>query len=50
MGLFNAWWAARVKDLKPTAGYGPDGRRFWRDIASAARRLGVPAASVRRLR
>ena len=50
MGLFNAWWAARVEGLKPTAGYGLDGRRFWRDIAPAARRLGVPADSVRRLR
>ncbi|HEX7897804.1 MAG TPA: hypothetical protein VF950_08595 [Planctomycetota bacterium] len=50
MGLFNAWWAARVEGLKPTAGYGLDGRRFWRDIAPAALRLGVPPDAVRRLR
>lgn len=50
MGLFNAWWAARVEGLKPTAGYGTDGRRFWRDIAPAARRLGVDAEAVVRLR
>jgi ribonuclease HII len=50
MGLFNAWWAERVEGLKPTAGYGADGRRFWKDIRKAADRLGVAAEAVVRLR
>jgi hypothetical protein len=50
MGLFNAWWAAQVEGLRPTAGYGADGRRFWRDIAAAAGRLGIAAEAVCRLR
>jgi hypothetical protein len=50
MGLFNAWWAGHVEGLRPTAGYGVDGRRFWRDIAPALLRLGLPAEHVRRLR
>lgn len=50
MGLFNAWWAARVEGLRPTAGYGTDGARFWREIAPACSRLGLPADAVLRLR
>lgn len=50
MGLFNGWWAARVEGLRPTAGYGADGRRFWRDIAGAAGRLGLREDAVCRLR
>lgn len=50
MGLFNAWWAERVDGLKPTAGYGADGRRFWKDIRTAADRLGVDCDAVVRLR
>jgi hypothetical protein len=46
MGLFNAWWAGRIDGLKPTAGYGADGRRFWREISRTARRLGVKAEAV----
>ncbi len=31
MRLFNAWWAERAS-VRPTAGYGADGRRFWSEI------------------
>jgi len=40
MRLFNAYWAVRV-GVRPTAGYGTDARRFWREIEPhlAAHRL-----------
>jgi len=41
MRLFNAYWAREVSQVRPTAGYYVDGRRFYRDIAPAVRRLGV---------
>lgn len=50
MELFNAWWTARVEGLKPTAGYGRDGGRFWREIEPACARLGVTPDAVLRLR
>lgn len=31
MRLFNAYWAERV-GVRPTAGYGLDARRFWREV------------------
>lgn len=50
MEMVNAWWAARVPDLAPTAGYYTDGRRFLADIADAADRLGVDRALLQRSR
>jgi hypothetical protein len=50
MDLFNAWWAAQVQGLKPTAGYGRDGSRFWSDIEAACGRLGLAREAVLRLR
>ena len=50
MELFNRWWACRVANLRPTAGYGSDGRRFWRDIAAHAGRLGLTDEAILRLR
>lgn len=32
MMAFNAFWAERVPNLRPTAGYPGDAQRFWRDI------------------
>ncbi len=32
MELLNKWWAERIADLKPTAGYYTDGKRFLKDI------------------
>ena len=45
---FNAWWAARVPDLEPTAGYVTDGRRFLADLGSHA--SSVPGAKLVRTR
>jgi hypothetical protein len=50
MVLFNAYWAAQVSDLKPTAGYPVDSRRFWGAIEPAVHRLGVPKALLWRAR
>jgi hypothetical protein len=37
MMAFNAFWAERVPNLKPTAGYPGDALRFWNDIESVVR-------------
>jgi ribonuclease HII len=41
MLAFNAYWQQRLEDLKPTAGYSRDARRFLRDIAPALHADGV---------
>jgi hypothetical protein len=41
MRAFNAFWQAELPDLRPTAGYPVDARRFRRDIAEVQRRLGI---------
>lgn len=50
MGRFNAWWANQVADLRPTAGYYTDGKRFLRDIGPSARKLGIQTARLVRSR
>ncbi len=39
MHLFNAFWQAQSADLKPTAGYAVDARRFLKDIAGLRKEL-----------
>lgn len=41
MRAFNAFWLTRVPDLRPTAGYPTDAKRFKRDIADAQTELGI---------
>jgi hypothetical protein len=41
MYAFNEFWRRHVPELKPTAGYPDDARRFRRDIAAAQRKLGI---------
>ena len=41
MKAFNQFWCARVPDLRPTAGYPGDAKRFRVDIAHEQRRLGI---------
>jgi hypothetical protein len=50
MKLFNAWWAERHAGLRPTAGYGADGRRFFREIEPSLAALSLPRETVLRLR
>ena len=41
MRAFNAFWTARLPDLRPTAGYPGDAYRFKADIASLQQELGI---------
>ena len=41
MEAFNAWFAARQPDLKPTAGYTQDGRRWLEEAAGTIERVGL---------
>ena len=41
MHLFNRFWIEKSKDLKPTAGYARDARRFLRDIARSRAELRI---------
>ena len=41
MRAFNAYWCERVPQLRPTAGYPADAKRFRRDIESTRRALGI---------
>jgi hypothetical protein len=41
MGIYNNFWAQRVPNLLPTAGYYTDGRRFYQEILPAVRRIGI---------
>jgi ribonuclease HII len=50
MGLFNDWWAGHLAGLRRTAGYGVDGRRFYREIDAVREFLQVPREAVLRLR
>jgi len=50
MAGFNRFWAAHVPGLAPTAGYHVDGKRFYRDIAPAAARLGIDPGILLRTR
>ena len=46
MARLNAWFRERMPDVKPTAGYVEDGRRFLADVASVLR---VERVDLRRL-
>jgi hypothetical protein len=41
MRAFNDFWCARVPDLRPTAGYPMDSRRYRKAIATVQRELGI---------
>jgi hypothetical protein len=41
MEAFNAFWAAHLPNLAPTAGYPQDARRFQAEIATKQRELGI---------
>ncbi|MFN0055341.1 MAG: hypothetical protein ACKV0T_24610 [Planctomycetales bacterium] len=42
MAAFNAFWRSHLLDLKPTAGYPVDARRFRKEIAALQQELGIP--------
>jgi len=49
MARFNAYFTARAPDLKPTAGYATDGRRFWNDLQPHLDKFAIDAADLRRI-
>lgn len=46
MKQFNAFWAKHVPDLKPTAGYPGDAKRFYDAIQPAMKKLGISKDAV----
>ena len=48
--LVNKFWCARVPNLRPTAGYYQDGRRFLEDISGAIDTAAVDRAILVRSR
>jgi hypothetical protein len=50
MRQFNRFWCGHVNELKPTAGYPGDARRFYTAIRPAMKRLGIEEAAVWRKR
>jgi ribonuclease HII len=39
--LFNAYWQEKVRDIKPTAGYPEDAKRFLGQIQNTKNKLGI---------
>ncbi len=50
MSLLNRYWCGEVADLRPTAGYYTDGRRFLADIDHHCKRLNTPMSHLVRVR
>lgn len=50
MLLFNRFWCSRRPDLKPTAGYPVDARRFLREVESEALSAGIDPSVFTRMR
>lgn len=50
MEMVNHFWMAKVSNLKPTAGYPEDGKRFFEEIHSALLRTGINTDQVWRKR
>jgi len=50
MSVFNSFWAGHVNELKPTAGYYTDGRRFFGEIQSKIKQLGLNERLIYRSR
>ena len=50
MRAFNAFWQAHHADLRPTAGYAVDARRFYADIADKQRELAIASHLMWRTR
>jgi ribonuclease HII len=50
MATLNTFWQQRVPNLRSTAGYPVDARRFFRDIASLRAKMGIDDSSLWRCR
>lgn len=49
MDRFNGWFTRRLPQIKPTAGYALDGKRFWADIQPHLAELGIDPATLKRM-
>ena len=50
MRAFNAFWVSHVDELRPTAGYPTDARRFKNDIQTVQSALGIDDARLWRVK
>ena len=50
MARFQAWFTERAPDVKPTAGYGSDGKRFWTEIEPLLPELSIDGSQLKRAR
>jgi len=50
MSRFNAFWHDKAPDVRPTAGYAKDGRRFLQDIEPVIQQMGLDPATLVRQR
>jgi ribonuclease HII len=49
MARFQAWFAARAPQIKPTAGYAKDGQRFWAEIEPMLGQWAIRPEMLRRM-
>ncbi|MHC4380297.1 MAG: hypothetical protein ACYSU1_04315 [Planctomycetota bacterium] len=50
MDLFNAWWQDQLMEVKPTKGYGVDGKRWLAEVLPQLDGLGIEEGLLRRNR
>ena len=50
MHLFNRYWEEKVENLRPTAGYGNDAKRFWKEISPRVEELNLTEREILRSR
>lgn len=50
LSCLNRWFCGHLPEVRPTAGYSRDGRRFLRDVAPLIERIGLPRSRLVRLR
>ena len=48
MARFKAWFADRAPQIKPTAGYGQDAKRFWLELQPILPKLSIQPQQLRR--
>ncbi len=48
MSRFKAWFTARAPQIKPTAGYGVDAKRFWQEVQPVLPALSIKPERLRR--
>jgi ribonuclease HII len=49
MARFQDYFSKALPDIKPTAGYGADGKRFWKEISPQLAKLNIREDQIKRL-